>query len=687
MAEMSSADDYFARGEELFKEFVKSEESVFPTMFPRVPRQQYIDKISDNEKQARSNQNNDKVHQDNYEAEVILFRALERLKDQKLLVLHDVVYTHYQYAIWDADQKPENCTKCKDTPKNPKGQNDFIILGPNYIVLIEVKNLIDDDSHLKELYANAKIQLDRAESMIKGMRKQSADSLNPEIVSFYVLRFAAFPNSIVKSHEGGEFPTLWPSGLKNFEEWWESNICNGKTTATVYEGDFNKIKHALLALWATKHTTIIDKSEMNFSTVINAIDKNLRESCISFVRKNGALSSSNIVETATIETANINGLNIFKILKIEHITKEQQTLFEISSSKQLVITGCVGSGKSLILIARFLHKKLTQVKSKMALLVFNQKKLVEYAKKFKDAYIEVTEVNEDKFDPETLKNGVVIIHCNTNKELSQIPDVFKKLPSDTTVYIDDAHASSTCFADLNWESLSVDLSQSHLARHQGAPNWDLSKLDVNYLNRNYRSTPEIVLYLGKLSDHITKEDETQQNLINAPIELLRRPNNGHLIHGPQLTIDVWRNHDSEVTQKVLEFLVGEFYDANSQFDAEGVTNKLFILAPADDPNGILKSFEKDQFYSLVGVVVDPNEQNIYSTEFAACLILLEFSNLNTRSLRLLYNVFSRARVYCHVKLIVNNSEGVGCQTQDSSLKSFLSLFEGAKVSDQEYVNQ
>ena len=682
---MSSADDYFARGEELFVKFVKSDESAFPSMFPRVPRQQYIDKISDNDKHARSNQRNDKIHQDNYEAEVILFRALERLKDQNLLVLHDVVYTHYQYAIWDVDHEPENCTKCQKTPKDPEGENDFIIFGPNYIVLFEVKNFIDDDSHLKELYAKTKKQLDRAESMIEGIRKQS---LNPEIVSFYVLRFAAFPNSDFKSHEREAIPTLWRSGLKTFEEWWNLNICNSKRTATVYEGNFNKMKHALLALWATKHTTIIDKSEMNFSTVINAIDKNLRESCISFVRKNGALSSSNIVETATIETANINGLNIFKILKIEHITKEQQTLFEISSSKQLVITGCVGSGKSLILIARFLHKKLTQVKSKMALLVFNQVKLVEYEQIFKDANItDVSDINVDHFNPEVLHNSVVIIRCSTNEKVPQISELIEKLQKNYSVYIDDAHASSACFAALDWESLSVDLNQSHLVRQKGTPIWDLSKLDVKYLNLNYRSTPEIVSYLRKLSKHIETEDETQQNLINAPLKLLHHPSSGHFIHGPPLILDIWRNHDTEATEKLIKFLIGEFYDTNSQFNEEGVKSKVFILAPSDDPNGILKSFERDHFYRLIGVVVDPNEQNIYSTEFTACLILLQFSSLNTRNLRLLYNVFSRARVYCHIKLIVNSFEGDGCQTEDPSLKSFLSLFEGAKVSDHEYVNQ
>ena len=115
-----------------------------------------------------------------------------------------------------------------------------------------------------------------------------------------------------------------------------------------------------------------------------------------------------------------------------------------------------------------------------------------------------------------MKNGVV-----TKKEVSQIPAIIKKLPRDTTVYIDDAHASSSNFAPFDWESLTVDLNQSDLARGEGAPNWDLSKLEVEYLNQNYRSTPEIVSYLQKLSDHIQKEDETQQILINAPAELLR----------------------------------------------------------------------------------------------------------------------------------------------------------------------
>ena len=157
------------------------------------------------------------------------------------------------------------------------------------------------------------------------------------------------------------------------------------------------------------------------------------------------------------------------------------------------------------------------------------------------------------------------------------------------------------------------------------------------------------------------------------------PRNGHLIHGPQLAIDVWRTRDSKTILQLRKLLLGEFYRESSRLKEEGVTRKCVILAPADDRDEISGS---NQFDRLFCVVVDPNEQNIYSVEFTACLILLEFSDLNTRSLRLLFNVFSRARVYCHIKIIVREFEGDAVQTEN--LKIFLGIFKGAKVNDQKY---
>ena len=681
MTKVRKAADYFVHGKKLFVDFVEKEQSVFPTMFPRVPCQQYIDRVPEQDFPAAETQINDKFQQDNYESEVMVFRALERLKGQNLLVLHSVKYTHFQYRMWEIGHNPKKCTICQRTPKCDEGENDFIVIGPNYIVLIEVKNPNEDLTYQKELLDKAEVQLKKSVSIIEGMLRKSDDSLISENVSFHILRFVAFPCCDSSTHERGDIPILCAPELEDIEKWWESNILEQtKKAETNYKGNFNEVKHALLALWATEHT-IIKKSRMQISKVIKDTDEKLREGHITFFRKNG--SNPNIDKTAGIETAEIDGINIFKVLNIEFITKAQRGIFEKQVPK-LVITGCVGSGKSLLLIARLLHRKLTQVNSKMALLVFNQLKLVEYVQIFKDAKIEVTDVSEVGFNPEKLQTSVVIIHCSTSEGVSQIPDLIKKLPEDFIVYIDDAHASSTNFSLLNWESLAVDLNQSHLTR-EGAPNWNFDNLEVGKLTDNYRSTHEIVSYLEELSVFINNEDETQKNLINAPPRLIHHPSVGHLIHGPLLAIDVWRIQDSREIPQLLKSLVGNFYVVTSRFGEEGVTCKCIILAPPGDPDGILKSFGRNEFNRHFCVVVDPNEQNIYSTEFAACLILLQFSNLNTRTLRLLFNVLSRARVFCHIKIIVKEFEGNDIQIDE--LKTLLSIFKGAKVSDQKYTKQ
>ena len=106
---------------------------------------------SDQNLPAMTNQICDKIHQDNYEADVIVFRALERLKAKELVVLNSVTYTHYQHGIWETDHGADTCTKCSQGPKCNEGETDFIILGPNYIVLIEIKNLEEDVTYLKQL--------------------------------------------------------------------------------------------------------------------------------------------------------------------------------------------------------------------------------------------------------------------------------------------------------------------------------------------------------------------------------------------------------------------------------------------------------------------------------------------------------------------------------------------------------
>ena len=105
---MKQDTEYFLHGK---IQFVKKEDFLFLTMFPRVPRQQYIDKIQGQDLPAAVNHNYDKEQQDIYESEVIVFRN-ERLKSQNLLVLHSVKYNHFQYRMRSINQNTKTCNKC-----------------------------------------------------------------------------------------------------------------------------------------------------------------------------------------------------------------------------------------------------------------------------------------------------------------------------------------------------------------------------------------------------------------------------------------------------------------------------------------------------------------------------------------------------------------------------------------------
>ena len=77
------------------------------------------------------------------------------------------------------------------------------------------------------------------------------------------------------------------------------------------------------------------------------------------------------MKTEGLQSAKVNNTKIFSnILDLKYITKNQQDAFE-KESAHIVITGCAGSEKSLMLLARFLRQALSNIDQKMVLLVFN----------------------------------------------------------------------------------------------------------------------------------------------------------------------------------------------------------------------------------------------------------------------------------------------------------------------------
>ena len=131
-------DTYLKNGKEIFDNFCSTAGNQ-PTMLPRAPEQTYID-IYPDEDQPGPSFRDDKRHQSDYETEVKMYRALEGL-DGNYIVLHSFKNTHEQYRMCDKNHD-KRCNECTNKLKfQIEGECDFLIICSNSFVVIEVKNM------------------------------------------------------------------------------------------------------------------------------------------------------------------------------------------------------------------------------------------------------------------------------------------------------------------------------------------------------------------------------------------------------------------------------------------------------------------------------------------------------------------------------------------------------------------
>ena len=103
---------YRRNGKEIFDIYCLTEEKR-PIMLPRAPQQTYIDLYPDeNQDQPGFDFKDDRLRQQNYEAEVKVYRALEKLQED-LIILHNFEYTHFQYHLNDSSHDKRNVLSVK----------------------------------------------------------------------------------------------------------------------------------------------------------------------------------------------------------------------------------------------------------------------------------------------------------------------------------------------------------------------------------------------------------------------------------------------------------------------------------------------------------------------------------------------------------------------------------------------
>ena len=215
----------------------------FPQMLPSCPNQSYIDLYSAEDQSSQTLI--DIKKQQDYEAEVKVYRALEQLKGEKFTVIHGLKYSHYQFRMWESNHDAKKFKQKKEKPNcnnnvlhSDEGENDFVVLGPDYIVLIEVKNAVNEMSteSISNFVASGEKQIQKLMTIIKGIADESSTLGKSETdkqgssdktfvckaASIRVYQFVAFPNINYKSIIGSDhIDFIFNSDLQDFSKWWQ----------------------------------------------------------------------------------------------------------------------------------------------------------------------------------------------------------------------------------------------------------------------------------------------------------------------------------------------------------------------------------------------------------------------------------------------------------------------------------
>ena len=358
------------------------------TMFPKAPNlSKFIDAFHGNEADLNRREKLEKSRQEEYHAEVRVFRALENLNDTKGLyfVLHSLKYTHEQYEYFVDDHDVTNCSK---KPQEDEGECDFIAVFNACFVVLEVKSPNKDSKNRPKMFRDGLkesiVQRKRTVKLLQGMAKRYglSDPL-PVILDFTI--FCGLTRdeagSLVQSNFAEDLSEIvFEDDLPNFAAWWDVNVgdkfvnscapdvlsllANNKT---LYQKKITKMHRSFLGLWISHMQKGNPNSHsqglaQGLAQCIIQIDKVLRSEIIT--RKPGSPINREIKVAPPV----------FKNhLGIECLTVEQMNTFKCKKN-HICINGPAGSGKTVVLLGKMLDlaKKEEQSERKILVLAFGE---------------------------------------------------------------------------------------------------------------------------------------------------------------------------------------------------------------------------------------------------------------------------------------------------------------------------
>ena len=591
-------DKYLEDGKQIYEEYCSTADNT-PTMLPRAPEQTYIDAYPAKDPAAGPSFADDKRHQLDYETEVKVYRALEEV-DGNFIVLHSFKFTHHQYRLCAGESHiRKGCPKCKGkNASNQDGECDFLIICADKFIIIEVKNMENIDGEcttnkLKALigtYRKSVEQRNKVVELIKCIDKNAN-----------ILQFTAYPNFSKQFKDQFQFSKMtelrlsddelstiifeedfsrnklkknWISRLvsffsrrckkyensSNFVAWWAANVTQANSPSS---DSHKKVRNILLAIWATESKTC-DKSKCSLGRCIMDVNKELKEGRITFEPNKGKKRKRD-QNPGVVKAPDV----ISRCVGVINLTTQQNDVF-YSSEKLLWINGPAGAGKTVILCGKIIQLLQSGSDNKVVVFKFvgEGNNSLHYQHALDKASIEykLISTSKDKHTPAQLADLITESSCSVIIVEIQITDVFNRMTllidrlsvlSGYNLFVDDIQSVidykitteiCTVLIDKLLE-LSVDKTvwiACDLVQAWAILDKDISivanlltdKLTPNQratLTMNLRNTSDLSIILSVIRDQFVRLYSLKSDNLDL---VLPTQLQGHFIHGPLPVIHV-----------------------------------------------------------------------------------------------------------------------------------------------------
>ena len=350
--------------------------------------------------------------------------------------------------------------------------------------------------------------------------------------------------------------------------------------------------------WEEKKSHEKDEAKLSFKECVIEIDKQLKNSEITFRGKNTP-SNPSLIKTSDLEEPPfvVNKINIFKTcLEVSYIKIEQKNAF-VDDNYPVIISGAAGSGKTMVLLAKAIsliltkrHTKteLTQQHTKVFIMFSNE--LTSYSEIFKKAGLKLIE-GSNWFDESLYtQDDIIIRHMPGSR--GGVNYKYRD-PQDTELhlFVDDCQAQ-----DFYWECnyglgdkgscLAVDCTQAQKHNSSFYTDWLNQKIQTNrnfklhWLGKSYRNTHNIVSQLIELGKKCKLKKQQSEIKDESEQQVAHFPEHGNFIHGPTIKVKVYR-HEQMALKNLpcfLDKLITRELNQDSEIYQDSKIGSAFILS-------------------------------------------------------------------------------------------------------------